>query len=68
MVSLQQREHDNPDIVVFGHTHHTLVQRYGGVLYVNPGSPTFLDYRLGLGTVGILSIDSREAQAFILKL
>lgn len=67
MISLQQREH-NPDIVVFGHTHHTLVQRYGGVLYVNPGSPTFLNYRVGLGTVGILDIESGKAEADIIQL
>lgn len=63
-----QSEHDAPDIVVFGHEHTTLVKSYGSVLFVNPGSPTFLHYRRGLGTVGILDIDSGGAQARIVQL
>lgn len=57
-----------PDIVVFGHEHLTTVQRYRDILFVNPGSPTFLNYRRGLGTVGILNINSTEAEASILQL
>ena len=68
MMASQQTEHGAPDIVVFGHEHTTLVQRSDNVLSVNPGSPTFLNYRGGLGTIGILNIDSDEAQAFILHL
>jgi putative phosphoesterase len=64
----QQGGDDNPDIVVFGHTHATSVQRRDGVLFVNPGSPTFLKYQRGPGTVGILDIDSAEEQAVILHL
>ena len=26
------------DFVLYGHTHHQLVQRFGGVLVINPGS------------------------------
>ena len=68
MFASQQKEHDNPDIIVFGHEHATVVQCHEGILFVNPGSPTFLNYHYGLGTVGILSIDSDEAQASILQL
>ena len=64
----EQEKHDTPDIVVFGHTHRTLVQHDRGVLIVNPGSPTFLNYRRGLGTVAILNIESGEADACILQL
>ena len=64
----EQEKHDPPDIVVFGHTHRTLVQHDRGVLIVNPGSPTFLNYRRGLGTVAILNIESGEADACILQL
>lgn len=64
----RQIEHDRPDIVVFGHEHRVTVQHHSGVLFVNPGSPTFLHYRRGLGTVGILDIDSGEAQVRILQL
>jgi len=63
-----QKEHDSPDIVVFGHEHRVIVQRHSGVLFVNPGSPTFLNYRFGLGTVGILDIGSGEAEVRILQL
>jgi putative phosphoesterase len=60
--------YETPDIVVFGHEHRTVRQRLGGILYVNPGSPTFLHYHRGPGTVAILDIDSGEAQARIVHL
>jgi putative phosphoesterase len=63
-----QDTHDAPDIVVFGHEHHTIVKRYGDVLFVNPGSPTLLHYRRGPGTVGILDIDSSQAEVHIREL
>ena len=59
---------DAPDIVVYGHEHCPIVRRPMGVLFVNPGSPTFPDYRCCLGTVGILNIDSGKAQVDILQL
>lgn len=61
-------DEDAPDIIVFGHDHSTIMQRRNGVLFINPGSPTFLNYRSGLGTVAVLEIDSVEAQADILQL
>jgi len=66
--SPRQRDPDAPDIVIFGHEHRTIVQDSGGVLFVNPGSPTFLQYRRGLGTIGILTIDSGQPQVRILQL
>lgn len=57
-----------PDIVVFGHDHCTIVEKHGGVLLINPGSPTFLNYRHGGGTVGLLDIDSAEATIEIVEL
>jgi hypothetical protein len=63
-----QDRFDTPDIIVFGHEHRVALQRSGDVLYVNPGSPTFLHYRRGLGTVGILSIEPDEAEVAILQL
>lgn len=56
------------DIVVFGHDHCTIVERTGGVLLINPGSPTFLNYRQGAGTVGLLNIDSDGANIQIVEL
>lgn len=61
-------EKDIPNVVVFGHDHCTILERHGGILLVNPGSPTFLNYRTGLGTVGILEINSGESQARIIAL
>ena len=66
--SAGEEGYETPDIVVFGHEHRTVVQRLEGILFVNPGSPTFLHYHRGLGTVAILDIDSGEAQVRILHL
>jgi putative phosphoesterase len=63
-----QGELEAPDIVVFGHEHRPVVQYYEGTLFVSPGSPTFLNYRQGLGTVGILSINSGSPQVQIVQL
>ena len=68
MYTSNQKGSDAPDIIVFGHEHATFVQRHGSILFVNPGSPTFLNYRCGLGTVGILNIDSDESEAQIVQL
>ena len=57
-----------PDVVVFGHDHCTIMLRRNGVLFVNPGSPTFLNYRCGAGTVALLNLSSGEAQADIIHL
>ena len=57
-----------PDIVVFGHEHRTDVQHISGILFVNPGSPTFLNYRHGLGTIGMLDINSGEVDVRIVQL
>ncbi len=63
-----EREPDAPDVVVFGHAHRTTVHDSNGILFVNPGSPTFLNYHRGLGTVGILCIDSGPPQVQIMQL
>jgi len=65
---LEPGEDGKPDIIVFGHEHRTLVQRSNGILYVNSGSPTLLNYQRGLGTLGILDIDSDKADARIIQL
>jgi putative phosphoesterase len=59
---------DIPDIVVFGHDHCTILERRHNVLYVNPGSPTFLNYQKGLGTVAILDVSPSHAEAHIVSL
>jgi len=67
-ISSGQDNYDIPDIVVFGHAHRTIVERIHDILYVNPGSPTFLNYIPRLGTVGILDIDSGEPEVRIIQL
>jgi putative phosphoesterase len=61
-------EKDIPDVVVFGHDHLTIMERHSGILLINPGSPTFLNYRTGLGTIGLLEVSFGESQARIVEL
>jgi putative phosphoesterase len=65
---LSPKDHEQPDIIVFGHEHRIVVQRCDDILLVSPGSPTLLNYRPGPGTVGILEIESGQAQVRILQL
>ena len=62
-----QKEHA-PDIIVHGHTHDTEIREREGVLYVGSGSPTFLMYSRGPGTVGILEIKPGGVEASIVHL
>lgn len=57
-----------PRVVVHGHLHRATIELYHGVLFVNPGSPTFLDYRQGLGTVAILTINAQRVAADFVRL
>jgi putative phosphoesterase len=64
----EPRYKDIPEVVVFGHQHKTVVEQYNGTLFVSSGSPTFLHYRQGLGTVGILDISDGKIDVNILQL
>jgi putative phosphoesterase len=57
-----------PDVFVTGHTHAPIIKNHGRVLLVSPGSPTYPNYKCQLGTVGLLTIRSGEAEAKIIKL
>jgi len=65
-----KRLFNNPvDIVVFGDSHVDYMKRHGGVLLVNPGSPTLPFNLLGhMGTVGILDVNNGMAEARIIPL
>ena len=63
-----EKAEELPDLVVFGHEHRTTVERSHGILFVNPGSPTFLNYQRGLGTVGILDIRDGQMDVKIIHL
>ena len=56
------------DIVVFGDTHHALVEEHQGVLFVNPGSPTLPRQQKRLGSVAILELSAAGRQARIVEL
>lgn len=67
-VPIGQEKYDFPDIIVFGHEHRTVKRRIDNILFVSPGSPTFLGYRYGLGMVGILDIEPDKVDVHILQL
>lgn len=59
------------DVVAFGDTHEELVEWRDGVLFVNPGSPTYPGRRHtrgSLGTVAILDINDGEIAARVVDL
>ena len=56
------------DVVVCGDSHEARLDRYPGLLIVNPGSPTLPNQVRGLGTVGFLEIRGSEVEASILQL
>jgi putative phosphoesterase len=64
----QNNNGEVPDFVIFGHEHKTVVEKINGVLLICPGSPTFLHYKRGLGTVGILELKSGRSEVHILDL
>ncbi len=57
-----------PDIVIFGHTHRSSLERRNGTLWLNPGSCNFPQYQHVLGTVALLTIKGGEAEAHVVQL
>lgn len=57
-----------PDVIVSGHLHKPSLERRNGVLWVNPGSPTFPSYKYELGTVALLTVNDGKAEVQIVKL
>lgn len=62
------KKEDPPDIYIFGHEHCTVMEKIENTLYVNPGSPTYLHYKQGLGTVAILEIRSGKTEVLFIEL
>ena len=55
-----------PDVIVFGDTHTELIRNVGGILCVNPGSPTYPhNYDTQFGTLGFLELDAGKARASV---
>ena len=65
---LQPEDEKPPDVVVFGHLHRASLETIDGVLWINPGSPTFPNYKLEPGTVGLLTVSAGKAEAQIFQL
>ena len=68
---LQKKFGGEVDVVVFGDTHEEMVEWKQGVLFVNPGSPTYPGRRHrpgSLGTVAILEINDDDISARIVNL
>lgn len=53
--------------VIYGHTHHPLIEEKGGVLYINPGSAGPRRFRLPV-TVGNLRVEDGKLKAAIIDL
>ena len=72
MPDLLRKKFGGPvDVVAFGDTHEELVEWRDGVLFVNPGSPTYPGRRHtrgSLGTVAILDIHDGEIAAQVVDL
>lgn len=64
----EQNKLGKPDIVIFGHEHRIFKQYMDGVLFISPGSPTFLHYERGPGTLGILELSAGSVEFQIIKL
>ena len=70
---LTSRKFGHPvDVVLFGDTHEELVCWYDGVLFINPGSPTYPGRRKhkpgSLGTVGRLKVDREGGGSGVVQL
>jgi putative phosphoesterase len=57
-----------PDVIVFGHSHTSALEKNDGVLRVNPGSPTFPRYQFTPGSVALMTVKSGKAEAEIIQL
>jgi putative phosphoesterase len=57
---------DNPDIVIFGHSHQPVNEVIDNVLYFNPGSPTDM-VRAPYCSYGILGIKNGKVSGKIIK-
>ena len=59
---------ETPDVIVFGHTHSSTVEKRKNVTLVNPGSPNYPSYESKPGTIAILILDSDIPKVNIIQL
>jgi uncharacterized protein len=55
------------DVVVTGHSHRPLIERRGGVLYVNPGSAGPVRFRLPV-SLALMQVTGSQVSARIVEL
>lgn len=68
---LEKRFGERVDVLLFGDTHEELICHYGGVLFLNPGSPTYPGRRHSpgsLGTLGMLEVEEGAVYPRIVQL
>lgn len=67
-VSVRKADH-TPDVIVHGHSHDARIRTLkDGILTIGSGSPTFLNYKRGLGSVAILELGPDGPKANIIML
>lgn len=67
LIELVKRQFKGVEVIVFGHSHHPLIQEKDGILFFNPGSPTdkiFAPYN----SYGILEIEDKKITPRIIKI
>jgi hypothetical protein len=57
---------NNFDVLIFGHTHRPFIKKEGGILFLNPGSPT--NPLLTKPSVAILKVSKNKIEAEIIEL
>ena len=57
-----------PDVIVYGHSHRSALEKSNGLIRVNPGSPTFPQYQKVAGTVALMNIESGNVDIEIVQL
>ncbi len=57
-----------PHVIVFGHSHRTIIRHAPNLLLINPGSPTLPKHENRLGTVSVITITSGVATAEMVEL
>lgn len=62
------RSEPPPEILVYGHTHRPAITKRGPLFRITPGSATFPGYENGLGTIGMLTIESGNIEGRIIQL
>ncbi len=65
---LIERHLNDEQVVIFGHTHRTLILQRHGRLFLNPGSAAFGIGKEGQPSIGILKINEGQVDARIVNL